>query len=50
MQAERERRSNVIKGSEGAIRKSTRYSSLKGMNALDQGESAEQPNKEETLL
>ena len=44
VQAERERRSNVIKGLEGAIRKSTRYSSLKSIKAQKQEESAEQPN------
>lgn len=48
VQAERERRSNVVKGTDGLIRKSTRYSSLKGAKARDQGESTEQPNKEET--
>ena len=42
VQAERERRSNVIKGSGDAIRKSTRYSSLKSTKAHNQGESAEQ--------
>jgi site-specific DNA recombinase len=35
VQAEKARRSNVIKGSEGAIRKSIRYSSLKGIKAHD---------------
>jgi hypothetical protein len=48
VQAERECRSNVIKGSDGAIRKSTRYSSLKSIKAHEQGEGEEQPNQEES--
>ena len=46
VQAERERRSNVIRGSEGAIRKSTRYSSLKDIRARNQEERTVLPNNE----
>ena len=47
VQAERERRNSVSKGSDGTIKKSARFSSLKGITAHELEECEKLPNKEE---